>query len=124
MYAACVSVELARRYGNALDAENWDEARALLHPEVEIVRPSGRHYHGADRWIEMVSRPGGFQNIDSHVARRSYEQRNGRVYEVKDIVHHWTHDGSLAYTSREETCVTCRDGRIARLESNAEHHEP
>jgi hypothetical protein len=119
-----VSVELARRYGNALDAENWDEARALLDPEVEIVRPSGRRYEGADRWIGMISQPGGFQNIKSEVASRSYEQRNGRVYEVKDMVHQWTDDGSLAYTSREETCVTCSDGRIVRLESTVEHHEP
>ena len=44
-----MSVELARRYGNALDAENWDEAQSLLDPEVEIVRPSGRRYQGAPR---------------------------------------------------------------------------
>jgi hypothetical protein len=119
-----VSVELARRYGNALDAEDWDEARALLDPEVEIVRPSGRRYQGAERWIGLVSQSGGFQNIASQVAGRSYERRNGRVYEVTDVVHHWTHDGSLAYTSREETCVTCRDGHIVRLESTVEHHEP
>jgi hypothetical protein len=119
-----VSVELARRYGNALDAEDWDKARALLDPDVEIVRPSGRRYHGAERWIGLISQSGGFQNIESDIVGRSYERRNDRVYEIKDIVHHWTHDGSLAYTSREETCVTCGDGRILRLESTVEHHEP
>jgi hypothetical protein len=119
-----VSVELARLYGNALEAEDWDQARALLDADVEIVRPSGRRYQGADRWIGMISQSNGFQNIRSEVASRSYEQRDGRVFEVKDVVHTWTHDGSLAYTSREETCVTCSDGRITRLESTVEHHEP
>jgi ketosteroid isomerase-like protein len=119
-----VTVEVARRYGNALDAENWKEARALLAPDVEIVRPSGRRYRGADHWIELISRPHGFEKIDSHVGGRQYEQRNGKVVEVTDIVHHWCEDGALAYTSREETAITFRDGRIARLESTVEHKAP
>jgi uncharacterized protein DUF4440 len=119
-----VTVELARRYGNALDAEEWEEARALLDPDVEIVRPSGRRYQGADRWIGMISQSGGFHNIDSTVDGRSYEQRNGAVVEVKDIVHRWREDGTVAYTSREETAISFRGGRIARLESTVEHREP
>ncbi|MGZ8694632.1 MAG: DUF4440 domain-containing protein [Gaiellaceae bacterium] len=119
-----MDVDVARRYGNALDQEDWDAARSLLDPEVEIVRPSGRRYQGAERWIGMLSSAGGFQNIESSVEDREYEQRNGEVIERKNIVHRWCDDGSLAYTSREETKIGFRDGRIARLESSVEHHEP
>ena len=119
-----MTVEVARRYGNALDAEDWEEAHALLDPDLEVVRPSGRRYHGADRWIELVSRPGGFENIESRIEGRTYEQCNGKVIEVKDIAHRWRESGALAYTSREQTSITFRDGRIARLESTVDHHEP
>ena len=119
-----MSVEVARRYGNALDEENWEEARELLDPDVEIVRPSGRHYQGADRWIQLLSDADGFDNIESDIAERAYEQRNGQVIERKQIVHRWRSDGSLAYTSREETRIGFRDGRIASLRSSVEHHEP
>ena len=119
-----MSVEVARRYGNALDEENWDQARSLLDPDVEIVRPSGRRYEGADRWIGMLASSGGFENIVTTVEGRAYEQRNGEVVERKDIVHRWRADGSLAYTSREETRIGFRDGRIASLRSTVEHHEP
>ena len=124
MYAPCVTVEVARRYGNALDAEDWEEARSLLDEDVEVVRPSGRRYRGADRWIGMISEPARFDHIESHVDGRRYDRRNGKVVEIKDIVHHWREDGSLAYTSCEQTAITFRDGRIARLESTVEHREP
>jgi hypothetical protein len=124
MYAPGVEVEVARRYGNALDAEDWEEARSLLDPDVEIIRPSGRHYAGADRWIELISKSGGFENITSHVGDRRYEQRNGQVIEVKEIVHNWVADGSVAYTSCEETAIGFRDGRIASLVSTVEHKAP
>jgi hypothetical protein len=119
-----VSVEVARRYGKALDEENWEEARALLDPDVEIVRPSGRRYQGADRWIGMLADSGGFENIVSTVEDRAYEQRNGEVVERKEIVYRWRDDGSPAYTSTEETSIGFRDGRIASLRSTVEHHEP
>jgi len=53
-----VTVDVARRYGEALDDHDWETARQLLDPDVEIVRPSGRHYQGAERWIH-VEAPGG-----------------------------------------------------------------
>jgi hypothetical protein len=119
-----VSVDVARRYGNALDEEDWDAARSLLDAEVEIVRPSGRRYQGADRWIGMLCSGGGFENIEARVEGRGYEQRNGEVIERIDIVHRWREDGSLAYTSCEQTAIGFRDGRIVRRVSSVEHHEP
>jgi hypothetical protein len=119
-----VSVEVARRYGNALDEKDWEEARSLLDPDVEIVRPSGRRYAGADLWIRMLASSGGFENIVTTVEGRAYEQRNGEVVERLNIVHRWKADGSLAYTSSEETKIGFRDGLIASMRSTVEHHEP
>jgi hypothetical protein len=119
-----VTVDVARRYGEALDDRDWETARQLLDPDVEIVRPSGRRYQGAERWIQLLTDSDGFDNIETEISARGYEQRNGRVVEVKDLVHRWRDDGSLAYTSREETVIAFRHGRIASLESTVEHTHP
>ena len=117
-------LEAARRYGEAVEEGDWDAALALLHPEVEITRPSGRRYRGAKDWVERLARSRGVRNIDTRCEGRSYEQRNGQVIEVAEISHRWEHDGSLAYTSRETTTMSFRDGLIAALESTVVHHEP
>jgi hypothetical protein len=117
-------LESARRYGEAVEEGDWETALTLLHPEVEITRPSGRSYRGARDWVDRLARARGFRNLDTSCEGRSYEQRNGQVIEVLDIVHRWQHDGSLAYTSRETTTMTFRDGLIAALESSVVHHEP
>jgi hypothetical protein len=119
-----VTVDVARRYGEALDDHDWDKARQLLDPDVEIVRPSGRHYRGAERWIQLLSDSDGFDNIQSEITARAYEQRNGQVIETKDLLHRWRDDGDVAYTSREETTIAFRNGLIARMESSVEHHQP
>jgi hypothetical protein len=118
-----VTVDVARRYGEALDDHDWETARQLLDPDVEIVRPSGRHYQGAERWIQLLSDSDGFDNIESEITSRAYEQRNGQVVEIKDLVHRWRDDGELAYRSREETTIAFRNGLIARMDSTVEHHE-
>jgi hypothetical protein len=118
-----VSVEIARRYGEALDEHDWEEARQLLDPDVQIVRPSGRHYTGADRWIQLLSDSDGFDNIETEITARAYEQRNGQVIETKDLLHRWRDDGEVAYTSREETTIRFRNGLIARMDSTVEHHQ-
>jgi hypothetical protein len=120
---AGVTVDVARRYGEALDDHDWETARQLLDPDVEIVRPSGRHYQGAERWIQLLSDSDGFDNIESEITSRAYEQRNGQVVEIKDLVHRWRDDGELAYRSREETTIAFRNGLIARMDSTVEHHE-
>ncbi len=117
-------LEAARRYGEAVEEGDWETALALLHPDVEVTRPSGRRYSGAQGWIDRLARSRGFRNIDTRCEGRSYEQRNGQVIEVVDIVHRWEHDGSLAYTSRETTTMSFEDGKIAALESTVVHHEP
>jgi len=117
-----VTVDVAKRYCQAIDDCDWATALTLLQPDVDIVRPSGRRYDGAERWIALLRESEGFDNIESEIAARAFEQRNGEVVEVKDLVHRWRDDGAVAYKSREETVIGFRDGRIARMESTVEHH--
>jgi ketosteroid isomerase-like protein len=119
-----VTVEVARRYAEAVDEEDWDTARELLDPDIEVVRPSGRRVRGADEWLKRLARARGFRNLDSRCESRTWEQHDGHVREAMEIAHFWRHDGTLAYTSHEETVITFRDGRIAGLESSVEHREP
>ena len=116
-----MSVEVAKRYGRAVDSEDWQTARALLDPNVVVVRPSGRRYEGADRWIELISEPGDYANIETTVEAREYEKRDGAVVETTRIVHRWRHSGEIAYTSEETTEISFRGGRIARLASTVRH---
>ena len=116
-----MTVDVARRYCKAIDDCDWATARTFLDPDVEIVRPSGRHYTGADRWIQLLSDSQGFDNIVSEITERAYEHRNGEVVEVKELVHRWRDDGELAYTSREQTTIGFRKGLIARMDSTVEH---
>ncbi len=119
-----MTAELVQRYREALDAGDFDTAHALLDPDVEIIRPSGRRYRGADTLRSLWERSGGSRNIASAIDGREYAEQNGRVRETCHISHHWIESGDLAYTSREETVITVRDGRIARMESTVEHREP
>ena len=116
-----MSVEVAKRYGRAVDSEDWQTARALLDPNVVVVRPSGRRYEGADRWIELISEPDGDAKIDSTVEERTHEEHGGTVVETTRIVHRWRESGEIAYTSEETTEISFRGGRIARLASTVRH---
>jgi ketosteroid isomerase-like protein len=50
------NVEIVRRWFEALSAEDFDGALALVHPEIELVPPGGQApYRGAEslrRWME------------------------------------------------------------------------
>ena len=116
-----MSLEAAKRYGEALDSGDWETARSLLDPHVVVVRPSGRRYEGADRWVALISKPGGRANIDSAVERRDYEEHGDTVVETAHIVHRWRATGEIAYTSNEKTEISFHHGRIARLASTVQH---
>ena len=104
-----------------MDHEDWETARSLLDANVVVVRPSGRRYDGADRWIAMLAEPGGYANIESAVERREYCEDAGAVIEKTHIVHRWRDTGEIAYTSDETTEIAFRDGQIARLASTVQH---
>ena len=56
------NVEVVRRWFEALSSEDFDDALALVHPEIEFVPPGGQSPHrGAEslrRWME----PDAFQD--------------------------------------------------------------
>ncbi len=56
------NVEAARGWLEALSRENFDDALALVHPDVELVPPGGQAPHrgseGLRRWMEPDAFPG------------------------------------------------------------------
>jgi ketosteroid isomerase-like protein len=56
------NVEVARRWLEALNSEDFDTALALAHPEIEVVPPGGQARHrgteGLRRWMEPEAFPG------------------------------------------------------------------
>ena len=113
------AVEIAKRYLEALHAEDYDTAYALLAPDVEVVSPR-RKTTGADalraRW-----RKAEYSHLSSEIDEREFEQRNGLIRATTRMTWRWKESGAVAYHTRVEGDFTIRDGRIERIETSVEH---
>ena len=111
--------EIARRYLEALYAEDYDTAYSLLDPDVEVVSPR-RTSHGADalrkRW-----RKADYEHLTAEIDRRDFEQRNGSVRAVTEMTWRWRESGEIAYRTRVDGDFVVREGKIARIETAVEH---
>jgi ketosteroid isomerase-like protein len=112
-------MEIAKRYLEALHAEDYDAAYELLDPDVEVVSPR-RTTRGANslraRW-----RKSGYEHLAPELERRDFEQRNGSVRAVTEMTWRWKESGEIAYRTRIEGDFVVREGRIERIETLVEH---
>jgi ketosteroid isomerase-like protein len=113
------AVEIAKRYVEALYAEDYDSAYSLLDPDVEVVSPR-RTTRGADtvraRWQKSD-----YEHLAPEIDRREFEQRNGSVHAVTEMTWRWKENGEIAYRTRVEGDFVVRGGKIARIETAVEH---
>jgi ketosteroid isomerase-like protein len=113
------AVEIARRYLEALHAEDYAAAYELLDPDVEVVSPR-RTTRGADalraRW-----RKAEYEHLVPEIERRDFEQRNGAVHATTLMMWRWRESGDVAYRTRIEGDFVVREGRIERIETFVEH---
>ena len=113
------AVEIAKRYVEALYAEDYDMAYSLLDPDVEVVSPR-RTTRGADalraRW-----RKSDYQHLAPEIDRREFEQRNGAVRAVTEMTWRWKESGEVAYRTRVDGDFVVREGKIKRIETAVEH---
>ena len=112
-------MEIAKRYVEAVYAEDYDTAYSLLAPDVEVVSPR-RTTRGADalraRW-----RKSDYEHLAPEIERRDFEQRNGSVRAVTEMTWRWRESGEIAYRTRVEGDFVVRQGRIERIETAVEH---
>ena len=109
-----VFLEIARRYSDAVKAEDWDTARALLDDEVEVVPPSGRPY-GKKQIVSAWDGPG-FDHLEVTLEEREFEAADdGAVMHAKQVFH-WKEGGDVAYVRGLTPRYSIREGRIVRIE--------
>jgi ketosteroid isomerase-like protein len=108
------SLEVARRYSDAVRARDYEAAAALLAPDVEIVPPSGRTY-GLEELQGAWAGPG-FDHLEVSVQDREWGLDGDDVVERSSQVFQWRDGGGVAYTRPLETRYSFRDGRIVKME--------
>lgn len=112
-------MEIARRYLEALHAEDWDAAYALLDPDVEVVSPR-RTTRGAEalrtRW-----RKADYEHLVPEVDAREFEQQNGLVHATTLMTWRWRESGEVAYRTRVEGDFTVEAERIRRIATAVVH---
>jgi ketosteroid isomerase-like protein len=113
------AVEIAKRYLEALYAEDYAAAYSLLDADVEVVSPR-RTTRGADalraRW-----RKAEYAHLIPEIDRREFAQRNGVVHATTLMTWRWRESGEIAYRTRVEGDFTVRAGKIERIETIVEH---
>jgi hypothetical protein len=113
------AVEIARRYVEALHAEDWDAAYSLLDPDVEVVS-SRRTTQGAEalraRW-----RKADYEHLVPEIDAREFSQHNGLVRATTLMTWRWRESGEVAYRTRVEGDFTVEAERIQRIETAVVH---
>ena len=112
-------MEIARRYLEALYAEDWDAAYSLLDPDVEVVSPR-RTTRGAEalraRW-----RKADYEHLVPEIDGREFAQQNGFVRATTLMTWRWRESGEVAYRTRVEGDFTVAGDRIQRIETAVVH---
>jgi limonene-1,2-epoxide hydrolase len=113
------AAEIAKRYLEALYAEDWDAAYSLLDPEVEVVSPR-RTTRGADalraRW-----RKADYEHLVPEIDAREFAQQNGVVHATTRMTWRWRESGEVAYRTRVEGDFIVESERIRRIETAVVH---
>jgi hypothetical protein len=112
------SVNVARRYSDAVEAGDYETATALLDDELEVVPPSGRPYGKSGLIAAWTG--GGFDHLDMTVEDRSFEPDGDGAVMHATQVFRWKEGGELAYTRGLTTRYAIRGGRILRMELETE----
>jgi ketosteroid isomerase-like protein len=115
-------VEVVRRWCAALNSEDFDDALAMLHPDIQFFPPGGQNpYRGADsvrRWME----PDAFRDqvvtpveivvaADRAILARQHVTAQGATSGIPVDIHSWS-----VWTFDD-------DGLVTRLELYLDHQE-
>ena len=112
-------MDIARRYSDAIKAEDWETAASLLDADVEIVPPSGRAY--GLRELRAAWGSPGFDHLDVALEERVFEPVGDSAALMRaNQVFRWREDGSVAYTRELRTRYEVGGGVIRRIEITME----
>ncbi|MFN2627465.1 MAG: nuclear transport factor 2 family protein [Gaiellaceae bacterium] len=113
-----MSVDLARRYSDAVQARDYGTAESLLDPELEVVPPSGRPYGLAE--LRSAWAGPGFDHLEVALEQRDFEADGDEVVMRGKQVFRWKEHAEVAYVRSLETRYSFREGKIVRMEMSSE----
>ncbi len=105
---------MARRYSDAVKAGDYEAAGKLLHPDVEIVPPSGRPFGLAE--LKAGWAGPAFDHLEVTLEDRVFEPDGDGALMRGNQVFRWKENAELAYVRPLVTRYAFRDGRIVRIE--------
>jgi ketosteroid isomerase-like protein len=114
-----VSVELARRYEDAMARRDLDALEPLLDPEVVVVTPKGAVIEGPAA-VRRYFGGAGFDHLEVTHEAHDFHLHAGGVRMTARQVYRWKETGEHAYERPLTVSFTFRGERIARVEMRIE----
>jgi len=109
------SAELAQRYFDAWNAGDLATVRELVDPRIEFVFPRGTF--GLDDVVEWFESPErGPEHLDVSFVDRTLEVEGATVLSTVKRVDRWKETGEIASTMRVQATLTCRAGKVVKVE--------
>jgi ketosteroid isomerase-like protein len=110
-----MTIELAQRYAEAMEAKDLAAVRALLDDHVVVVTPKGTVLEGIDAVCRYFSGPG-FDHLVVSTEDHEFELHGRGVRQQARQIYRWKETGEDAYERPLETTFEFREGRITRVE--------
>jgi ketosteroid isomerase-like protein len=109
-----VTFDRARRFVEAVTANDLDAAQAFLDPDVETVTPRGT-VRGIAACRQVLSKASGDAQFDIEQAEPEFEDSEGDVVARTHEIARWRETGELAYERDFAVRLTLDDDRIVRV---------
>ena len=113
-YVARVTLALARRFIEAVDARDFEAAERCLHPDVETVTPRGT-VRGVVAWRQVLEKATtGYENVNVERTEPEFEEIDGDVLARTHEVGRWRETEEVAYERDFAVRLTFDGDKIIR----------
>jgi ketosteroid isomerase-like protein len=111
------NAELAQQYFDAWNAGDLATIRELVDPGIELVFPRGTFGLNDVVEFEWFKNPErGPEHLEVSFVDRTLEEDGATVVSTVTRVDRWKETGEIASTMRVKATLTCRGGKIVKVE--------
>jgi len=109
-------VAVVRAFTEAVNAQAYGEASALLAIDVELLFPGGVRLQGREAWLESRRRQQPGEQLSEHVEADALTRTAGRAELSGRLVQRWVETGEAADELPVRISFAVEGGLITRLE--------